>query len=376
MTKLQDISEIPSEAVDLLEAVGYLDVEEFYETNAQELLAEIVKANHQLAIMPHDPTEENVEAWKMAVSARGAYQGVGESTPKHESRDEEAPDIRNNNESVGADRAQREKEESEEDQSHLFDVDPNLVNFEEDPEVQAMLVNAPEAEPLRSTLIRRHNIAVDDIPEGILLTQCSGEVEMNVLSTPRLANLKNREADAGRTGLMVSRIRHFDEADDEDHHIKPLDKGASKEAVSVSQGVNHGLTPESRRFVRGVLHPEPFRVRVAAFFAMLVQLLLVANLIGMPWLILYGSINEKNMLWPIVGLSSGLFLSALAYLFWGVSARCRVCGQRQFAPKKCLKNRKAHHIPLIGYILPTALHAMFFKWFYCTYCGTAVRLKR
>jgi hypothetical protein len=86
--------------------------------------------------------------------------------------------------------------------------------------------------------------------------------------------------------------------------------------------------------------------------------------------------NVPEVMWWMIGVVSCLAVSVLFYLIWGIAARCRVCGQRQFAPKKCLKNRKAHHIPWIGYIFPTALHAIFYKWFYCTYCGTAVRLKK
>jgi hypothetical protein len=45
-------------------------------------------------------------------------------------------------------------------------------------------------------------------------------------------------------------------------------------------------------------------------------------------------------------------------------------------PKHCLKNRKAHHLPLLGHIGAVALHVMTFKWFNCTFCGTAIRIKK
>jgi hypothetical protein len=333
MPKLQDIAEIPRDAVDLLEALGYLDAEDLPGSDTQELLGELVKANNKLAIMPENPTEEIVEEWKNAASGDSANP--------------------------------RESEQEHEQMTLVEKVDP-IVNEGGNPE--AVLLNP--------SLIRRHKLAVGDIPEGILLTECTGEVGDDDRTTPRMDNVQHREADVKRTGLMVSRIRNFDQVDTEDHHVKPLDKGKTKESVSVSEGLNAGLRPESRRFVRGVLHPHPVGVRVSAFFAVLVQLFLAANFIGVPWLLIHEFISGENMLWWVVGLASGLVLSALCYLFWGVSARCRVCGQRQFAPKKCVKNKKAHHIPLIGFIFPTALHTMFFKWFYCTYCGTAVRLKK
>lgn len=353
MPKLQDISVLPSDAVDLLEAVGYLDVTEFVEADPVDLQSELAGANKKLRIIEDDPTAEDIGQWQ-----KSAANYDGETLPVEE---EVASEV------------EPEKEENVDEQQEVEsdDVAPAYVNFENDPEVLEMLALSPEALTLDPSLIRRHKLKVPDIPEGILLTHCQGEVEINVMTTERMAKSQKRESEIKRTGLMASRIRNFDEARDDEHHVKPLDRGKPKDAVSLSEGLNKGIDPGSRRFVRGVLHPDPWSVRRSAFFALLVQILLAANLICIPWLLFY-----EDMLWWVIGLISGLFVSALFYLFWGISARCRVCGQRQFAPKKCLKNKKAHHIPLIGYIFPTALHSIFYKWFYCTYCGTAVRLKK
>jgi hypothetical protein len=47
-----------------------------------------------------------------------------------------------------------------------------------------------------------------------------------------------------------------------------------------------------------------------------------------------------------------------------------------YVPKHCLKNRKAHHLPLFGYIGAVALQVMVFKWYNCTFCGTSIRIKK
>jgi hypothetical protein len=67
---------------------------------------------------------------------------------------------------------------------------------------------------------------------------------------------------------------------------------------------------------------------------------------------------------------------AIAWLIWGLSGSCRICGQKLFVPRMCLKNSKAHHITGLGYIASVCLHMLLFKWFRCTYCGTPVRLKK
>jgi hypothetical protein len=73
---------------------------------------------------------------------------------------------------------------------------------------------------------------------------------------------------------------------------------------------------------------------------------------------------------------ASLPLVGIAYLIWGMGGSCRICGQKQFLPKVCLKNSKAHHIRGLGHIVPVCIHMLLFKWFRCTYCGTPVRLKK
>lgn len=346
MSKLTSIVSFPEDAIDLLEAVGYMDTQDLCDADARDLTEEMIKANNTLEIMSESPTFEQCIEWQsLAREADGSTYVAPSSDAVTDNESSSASSVR--------------------------------CYFEADPEVQSMLEVSPFADPVSAELIKRYDLAVGDIAEGILLTECRGDVKINVLTTQGLVKRQEKSAEIKRSGLMTSRIRSFDEAETEDHHVKPLDKGTPRDIVSSSEGLNAGLTPDSRRFVRGVLHPDPWSVRVSAFFAVLVQSLLGITVLAVPSLILYDlTYDVPESMWWAVGLGGGLFVAALCYLFWGVSARCRVCGQRQFAPKKCLKNRKAHHIALIGYIFPTALHAMFYKWFYCTYCGTAVRLKK
>jgi hypothetical protein len=370
MPQLQSIAALPHDAVDLLEAVGYLDAQELCGAHTQELIEELIEANKALAIMPKSPTAEQLDDWKKIAREEMGDVDVVPLTSANMVDEIESPP------------ALGHPIEGEQDRPEILalsesDDIEDLVSFENDSEVQSMLELSPDAELIPADLIRHNSLAVQDIPVGILLSECQGDVEMNVMTPQSRAKYKRRLAEQKRSGLMTSRIRSFDEAETEAHHVKPLDKGKPRDVVTSSEGLNKGLTPQSRRFVRGVLHPDPLRVRVSAFCSLLAQFFLVTTFVAVPALILYDLLYDApETIWWVVGIVCGLILSSLSYLFWGISARCRVCGQRQFAPKKCLKNRKAHRIPLIGYIFPTAVHAIFFKWFYCTYCGTAVRLKK
>jgi hypothetical protein len=79
--------------------------------------------------------------------------------------------------------------------------------------------------------------------------------------------------------------------------------------------------------------------------------------------------------WIIVFPISLLVLGIL-YALVGSRAKCRVCAQRMYVPKQCLKNKKAHHLPLFGYIGAVAMHVIAFRWFNCTFCGTSIRIKK
>lgn len=359
MPKLQNIPSFPRDAADLLEAVGYMTARELSEVVTHELIEEMLRANAKLRIMESDPSIENLEKWKHLAtqSLNGKNKNLIESTPQPghtTSRDSSTPTT------------PAESQPSNEP-----------VNFENDPEVQEMLHNSPYAELVPVDLMKHHQVSAKSVTEGVLLTECAGEVEINVMSSQQKAQLQRKTEEMRRRGLMTSRIRSFDQAQEGEHHVKPLEKGQAQEVTSLSEGLNKGLTPESRRFIRGVLHTDPWRVRTSGIAAVMVQIFLAGVVLFVPGLIAYDYLYAfPDSYWWVVAIVSCFLLTSIGYLAWGLSARCCVCGQRQFAPKKCLKNRKAHHVPLLGYIFPTAIHALLYHWFYCTYCGTAVRLKK
>ncbi|HEX7262157.1 MAG TPA: hypothetical protein VF258_10110, partial [Luteolibacter sp.] len=85
----------------------------------------------------------------------------------------------------------------------------------------------------------------------------------------------------------------------------------------------------------------------------------------------FGWVPEWLLAFPLA-----LPVLGIAYLIWGMHGSCRVCGQKLFVPRMCLKNSKAHQIRGLGHIVPVCLHILLFKWFRCTYCGTPIRLKK
>lgn len=62
------------------------------------------------------------------------------------------------------------------------------------------------------------------------------------------------------------------------------------------------------------------------------------------------------------------------YLFYTRKTKCPVCNVPMFSLQSYVRNKHAHHLPLLGYTLTTALHAIFFFWFRCPACGTSQKL--
>jgi hypothetical protein len=141
---------------------------------------------------------------------------------------------------------------------------------------------------------------------------------------------------------------------------------------------NKGKDPNSRRYIRGVLHSHPFSLAVGAMVTLLLGVLLPVAIVSAGLLLLSREVPLHFSWVPqwFLAFPLALPLVGVSYLIWGLNGSCRICGQRQFVPRMCLKNSKAHHIPGLGYIVPVALHMLFFRWFRCTYCGTPVRLKK
>lgn len=66
----------------------------------------------------------------------------------------------------------------------------------------------------------------------------------------------------------------------------------------------------------------------------------------------------------------------LPYICLVSSARCSVCSVHIFSFRKYAHNRQAHWVPLLGHVLPTALHIAFLFWYRCPACGTPQKLFR
>lgn len=115
----------------------------------------------------------------------------------------------------------------------------------------------------------------------------------------------------------------------------------------------------------------PGKIYLAAWSVILLYLDLAAWFI-LPALMLLGIIPLYN---PII-IIPALILPVLIFVVCSGGANCTVCNVKVFSLRKFGYNRYAHNWPLVGQLLPTALHVIFCLWYRCPACGTPQSLLR
>lgn len=132
--------------------------------------------------------------------------------------------------------------------------------------------------------------------------------------------------------------------------------------------------PQGERRNRGMSHPDARRVRVAAFVTMMSLLAVVGTALTLLWVVVTAVIYEREHEWWIALLVLVFPVSLLLYLIIGCRVRCRLCGQRLFVPKHCLKHERARR-SIFGYTFAVARDAALFGGYRCMLCGTKTRLR-
>ena len=349
MTNLKSIPGIGKASLELLEAAGFPDAESLAKAGVDELAKELERANRILQISKRTPARGDVEKW--IASARELI-GIVEDAV-------------------------------------VAVTMP--VNHEISPQMVAMLANAPFAIPLPAKFLMEQQLAVGDIPAAILLNRYSGDLEVKV--DDRVSGLKSgrpivssnnvKIAETGGTRIEIDNSRIKSTETLAGAAVRPTIATVNNdERVALIRGprmeTNKGRDPRSRRYVRGVLHSHPVSLSMGALLTLTLATMLPIGMISAGLLLLSGEVPAHFGWVPkwLLAFPASLPLLGIAWLIWGMHGSCRICGQKLFVPKMCLKNSKAHHIFGLGHIIPTSLHILLFRWFRCTYCGTPVRLKK
>lgn len=363
MSDLKKIKGLGEKNLELLEAIGIDDLEDFAEVSLAKLYSEIELANKELRIVKKIPSQVVVEKW--LVQAR-EMTGIEE--------DEESA-------TEGEIAVLTSEAEKEDDSSEAEAGGPRKYLIEDLPKVAMVPGKA----------LMKAGLKVSDIPVAKVvpeedlnkvLTQKYAKKQIDLLSDSQyVAGLLNKQKKKSRQDeepdfapIDVSKVQSIDEVNEgAARRVEPLQRKPSDKLTSTSEGLNKGLDPSSRRYIKGVLHSMPERIYRGAFITLLIPFIVLAGVVSII-LSVTPVIPEEYKLYAVGGFIATPFICGIAYLF-ASSGQCIVCRQRQFIPKQTRKNKGAHHIPGLGHIIPTALHVILFKWFRCIYCATSVRLK-
>ncbi len=435
MSELINIDGIGTDEAELLVATGWTDVHALARADVDVLMREISAANEMLRIVPRTPERRKVERWvasagrlldpaaagspvTRAARSRPAAEPVTTSAP----RGVPAKSSRPGRTKPGKDSVLPVKKAkqaaappeagpagpavgrpTEDAGEAALRALSGPVNFEAEPDVVEMLAVAPFALPIPARMLAEKGIEPSEIAVAPVLNRAFGDMEVRVvIEKPQRKDLPvgaggNRRATAissvqiadvgfsnGRRGIDTAKVRTTEEAQGDAPAVRvaPAKPGPEELRIALLRAplpeTNAGRKPGSPFYIRGVLHDRPYMVWFGGVFLVLLQLCMPLSVIAAPLLILSDQMPEDFAWVPhwIIVFPISLLLLGILYALIGTRAKCRVCAQRMYVPKQCLKNKKAHHLPLFGYVGAVAMHVILFRWFNCTFCGTSIRIKK
>lgn len=354
MSTLNQILEIDEASLRLLEAAGIGSAEQLAAQDTDHLVSELNRASDLLLLAKHAPGSAAVSKWIIL-----AKELVGEqpADPEPKSPPVSAPP----------------------------------VNHEANADVAEMLSHSPFAIPLPGKIMMEKGLRVSDVPAGLLLNRYSGDIDFRIgdlsaskVSVPsrRVGNVELHSRPTSRRDFDATTANAMTPSTNGGKRV-PISKiGHEEDRVALIRApreeTNRGKDPESRRYVRGVLHTFPWSLRLGAFFTLLLGFNLPMAIVSGLLLLASREYPEKFPWVPewILGFPIALPLTGLGYLIWGMSGKCRICTHKLFAHNGALKHIKSHRFPGMGFVIPLCLHLLTFSWFRCSSCGTPIRLKK
>jgi len=350
MANLDSIPRIGKPTLELLEAAGFQDVESLAKAGVDDLVKELARANRILKIFKRPPTRKSVEKW---ISQACEISGLSKESA---------------------------------------DLSSMPVNYELSEQVIPMIANSPFAIPLPARILMDRQLSVSDIPPAILLNRYSGDLDVRVdQRVPKSRPQKSPAAISGNVKIMSKSIQRLEidaskvKSTDEVGSSSPTRpaRTPNQENTRIAllrapkESTNKGRNPQSRWYIRGVLHSNAVSIWFGAVVTLLMFAMVPASVIAATLLLLSREIPESFSWVPewLLWIPVSLPVFGFFYLILGCSGACRVCGQKLFIYRPHTKNSKAHHVPGLGYIIPLCFQILIFRWFRCTHCGTPIRLK-
>ena len=347
MIRIGRIDGIDEDSLALLEAAGFQNAASLARITPIALQQELAGANHLLRIVPSVPEPSILGQW---IDKARELTGVGEMVPEGPS-------------------------------AHAADVRPAVLE---------MLKAALVAIPLSARSLVEKNLGVNDVPSAVPINDFTPRlVGQSAVVSQRAADVtaasefvKLSKTGSAKFEIHAARLRSTEDYTDPSApaiEIQPQKDDVDRLTLlrTARKETNKGRNPKSRRYVRGVLHTNPLRIYCGALVTLL-MMLIIPLAAAATFLLLFSSYQPKFSPWApswLIALPIALPIIGVFYMFFANESSCRICCQKLFIPKLHRKNSRAHHVKMLGYILPLCIHIILFRWFRCTHCGTPIRLK-
>ncbi len=348
MKSIHDVENMQPEAIELFEAAGYIDAQAIFDHSISDITTELIKANNVLEIINTDPNHAMVMQWLKPLEIKS-----GKVFDKD-----------------------------------LSEIDPSMLIKPKD------ILNTPFAVVVSEEFIEKHHIDLSELPSGdvrflekeqaiaFLRGNEAASVSYDVLSDPTLSIDSEKEKKDLLNDLTAnkkdspildkSRILKTETFQNEGSNVTPIPRNIDiNHTKTTREKTNEGKDPQSKFYIKGVFHKGGPRFKAGCRWFIFANLLICLSFAITPLVL----VDRDKYIWA-VWAPLLIVLAILIYLTAAQRSSCPVCNQKQFAPRRCLKHKSAHHWPIFGYMLPTAIHALLFKWFRCIFCGTSIRLKK
>ncbi|MBR5888942.1 MAG: hypothetical protein IKY92_02735 [Akkermansia sp.] len=110
---------------------------------------------------------------------------------------------------------------------------------------------------------------------------------------------------------------------------------------------------------------------LSAALATLLLIIPACSLVLLPAMMITDNLPDIPL--HILAIGS-IGVPTVIYILLARIVQCPVCHVHTFSFKDYARNRAAHHIPVLGYNIATALHIIFTWHYMCPGCGTPIKL--
>ncbi len=355
MTELQQYFARHPRFDELLEAVGILTLEQFASVNPSTVLPELHQAKQMLQIDVQIPPAHVFKEWiaqartaKIAPSADSLATNSATALPI-------ARPVSANTAALPLAKP-------------IIEAEPKLTTPTQHTDATATIV-AEQATELTFETNHPPEVLVEAFAEPpATLNTATSPLDESVPQPEANTLISGAGAMAGKTVSVGSYpIRKKHHTHYSYSHIPS--KKHSKEHHSYHLAKKVANKQEEKNYLnkKGIRHLTP----VLTWFGALSVILLFVGLLATMALTLYMLLNGLKGK-TIVGICfAPIFLSVLFYVIVGLRPSCSICRGKTFSFKGFSRNKAAHHIRPLGYVLSTALHVLILRWFRCPYCGSA-----